>query len=329
MISLSKALVIDVQPSRIKPGLTNNLVVNCSVTDNKVPQMLKINSLVLSRVSPSDKNSFEELIILNYDLKNSSVQSVNVPEGSIGINGASHISLTWPNPSYRDASKYKCEARGISSHFNKLSATAYASVEADEPAISSLVDQIVHLRKETYDAANALREVKEKYTSLNEVLQKSVNKLNNEKQLSLNSFFYSSNLFQGSRYYLSRRQAYNEIRIAQAACVFYGGYLAEIDTTDEYNFIVNFIKSISVNDSSFSCVYNGLMDPENDGIWTHISSRKDSKFLPWGKGEPQNQADLHCQCLEKGYNWRYNDVPCFYANTLRFLCELPENEQTV
>ncbi|XP_055884248.1 uncharacterized protein LOC106065543 isoform X1 [Biomphalaria glabrata] len=323
------ALVIDVQPSRIQPGLTNNLVVNCSITDNKVPQMLKINSLVLSRVTSADNDTIEELIILNYNESNNTSKTSKNPKGSIGFNGASYVSLTWPNPSYRDASKYKCEARGISTSFNKISAAAYASVETDEPDIRSLVDELLHLRKETYETSNSLKEVKQKYASLNEVLQKSVNKLNAEKQLSKNSFFIASNVFQGKRYYMSRKQASNDINKAQATCAFYGGYLVEIDTTDEYTFIVNFIKSVSANDSTFSCVYNGLMDPENDGIWTHVFTKKDSKFLPWGKGEPQNTADYNCMCLEKSYNWRYNDLPCYYTDVLRYLCEIPEDEQTL
>uniref|UniRef100_A0A2C9M0S3 C-type lectin domain-containing protein n=1 Tax=Biomphalaria glabrata TaxID=6526 RepID=A0A2C9M0S3_BIOGL len=323
------ALVIDVQPSRIQPGLTNNLVVNCSITDNKVPQMLKINSLVLSRVTSTDNDTIEELIILNYNESNNTSKTSKNPKGSIGFNGASYVSLTWPNPSYRDASKYKCEARGLSTSFNKISAAAYASVETDEPDIRSLVDELLHLRKETYETSNSLKEVKQKYASLNEVLQKSVNKLNAEKQVSKKSFFIASNVFQGKRYYMSRKQASNDINKAQATCAFYGGYLVEIDTTDEYTFIVNFIKSVSANDSTFSCVYNGLMDPENDGIWTHVFTKKDSKFLPWGKGEPQNQADYNCMCLEKSYNWRYNDLPCYYADVLRYLCEIPEDEQTL
>ncbi|KAK0065037.1 hypothetical protein Bpfe_005595 [Biomphalaria pfeifferi] len=321
------ALVIDVQPTRIQPGLTHNLVVNCSITENKIPLMLKINSLVLSRFASSDNTSFEELIILNYNENKSTLKTSKVPEDSIGINGASYISLTWPNPSYQEASRYKCEARGISTSFNKISAAAYASVETDEPDTKSLVDELLHLRKETYETSNSLKEVKQKYTSLNEVLQKSVNKLNAEKQLSKNYIFTASNVFQGKRYYISRKQASNEINNAQGTCAFYGGYLAEIDTTEEYTFIVNFIQSVSTTDSTFSCVYNGLTDPEKDGIWSHVFSKKDSKFLPWGNGEPQNHADHRCICLEKSYNWRYNDINCYYGEALRFLCEIPEDEE--
>nr|KAI8754964.1 hypothetical protein BgiMline_013430 [Biomphalaria glabrata] len=330
IIATQAALVIDVQPSRIKPGLTNSLVVNCSITDNKVPQMLKIYSLVLSRVSPSRNDSFEELIILNYNDRNSSLKSSNVPEGSIGINGASHISLTWPNPSYRDANKYRCEARGLSTNFNKISATAYASVETDEPSIKSLVDELLLLRKETYYTANSFKEVKQKYTSLNEDLQKSVNKLSTEKQLSKNSLFHASNQSQGRRYYLSRRQYSNEVNQAQATCLYYGGYLAEIDTTDEYTFVVNFLKLLLANDSRIDFVLTGLMDPENDGIWTHIHSKKDSKFLPWAKDEPKNQVNNNCLWLDRGNNWLYRTFPCYInGDNFRFLCEIPEEAPTV
>ncbi|KAK6991312.1 fibrinogen-related protein K2 precursor, partial [Biomphalaria glabrata] len=216
LVSTHAALVIEVQPSRIQPGLTNNLVINCSITDNKVPQMLKIYSLALSRVISSDNDTLEELIVLNYNENNSSLKTSKVPEGSVGFNDASHISLSWPNPSYRDANRYKCEARGLSHNFNKISAAAYLSVETDVPDIKGLVDELFHLRKESYRTVNALKEVQERCRPQNDALDKSVNKLIAQKQMSMKSLFYSSNQYKGRRYYLSRRHASVEINIAQA-----------------------------------------------------------------------------------------------------------------
>ncbi|KAK0065035.1 C-type lectin domain family 3 member A-like isoform X2 [Biomphalaria pfeifferi] len=323
LLSTHAALVIEVQPSRIQPGLTNNLVINCSITDNKVPQMLKIYSLALARVISSDNDTLEELIVLNYNENNSSLKTNRVPEGSVGFNDASHISLSWPNPSYRDANRYKCEARGLSHNFNKISAAAYLSVETDVPDIKGLVDELFHLRKESYQTVNALKEVQERCRPQNDASDKSVNKLIAQQQLSMTSLFYSSNQYKGRRYYLSRRQASVEINIAQATCVLYGGYLAEIDHNDEFNYIVNFIKPISAIDSSFSCVYSGIMDPELDGVWTYMNSKNTSSYLPWGSGEPQRNSHFNCLCLEKSYNWRYNDLPCYYSDSLRYLCEVP------
>ncbi|KAI8773585.1 Neurocan core protein [Biomphalaria glabrata] len=315
------ALVIEVQPSRIQPGLTDGLVINCSVTENKIPQMMKIYSLVLSRVQASNKDSFEELIILNYNERISTLNTSNVPEGSSGMNGASHITLTWPNPSYRDASRYKCEARGLSTSFNKISATAYASVETDEPDIRSLVDELLHLRKETYETSNSLKEVKQKYTSLNNGLQKAVKKLIREKDQAKKSLFHVSPVFQGRRYYLSRRQASNEIYVAQSTCAFFGGYLAEIDSSEEHSFIANFVNQIK--DLPFGAAYIGLT--ENNGVWTNIYSKNDSTFLPWGHSEPNNhEKNEFCVVLERATNWRYNDISCYYNDILRYLCEIPE-----
>ncbi|KAK0065024.1 hypothetical protein Bpfe_005582 [Biomphalaria pfeifferi] len=162
--------------------------------------MMKIYSLVLSRVQALDKDSFEELIILIYNKRNSTLNTSNVPEGSSRMNGASHITLTWPNPSYRDASRYKCEARGISTSFNKISATAYASVETDKPDIRSLVDELLYLREETYETSlNSLKEVKQKYTSLKNGLQKAVRKLIREKDQTKKSLVHVSPVFQGRR----------------------------------------------------------------------------------------------------------------------------------
>ncbi|KAH9490799.1 hypothetical protein Btru_043822 [Bulinus truncatus] len=318
------ALVIEVQPSRIQPGLTKDLIVNCSITDNKIPQMLKILSLILSRETP-DVDDYEELVVLKYNrFNNSTVTDSKLPDGSSSINGASYISLTWPHPTYRDASKYKCEAQGISTLFSKLTATAYASVISDEPDIKALVQEIYELRKETYQTREYLEELKDKYGHLNNIFINSVTALQNQRDISKEFLFYASAPYKGKRYYLSKQQVTFQLGIAQSTCALYGGYLAEIDNSEEFLFVRNFLNNFTIAMS----VFVGLTDLGHEGVWSSIHSKHDPIFVPWYTGEPNNGLGYDCAYMERSYEWRYADLPCYHidtsSSTPRYLCEMEE-----
>ncbi|XP_062614263.1 C-type lectin domain family 4 member C-like [Saccostrea cucullata] len=100
---------------------------------------------------------------------------------------------------------------------------------------------------------------------------------------------------------------------SQDWCSGIGGKLAEVETEEENNFIVN--NSLSVT-NTIGGVWAGGTDIETEGVWKWASTNTNITFFAWTDGEPNNLLQLE-NCLELGSAW--NDVYC--ENRRRFLCE--------
>ncbi|GFO36580.1 Cd209 antigen [Plakobranchus ocellatus] len=96
-------------------------------------------------------------------------------------------------------------------------------------------------------------------------------------------------------------------------CKTIGGYLAEIDSLDEQNFVAGFIKA---HTERFAFI--GANDVKREGTFVYYNSKKPVPALNWCPGEPDNFLNSE-DCVEFWSNC-LNDLNCGYIG--QYICEL-------
>ena len=137
--------------------------------------------------------------------------------------------------------------------------------------------------------------------------------------------------FEGSCYELLSRQSY-DIEDAREMCEDRGGYVVEIGTQEEQNFVKNFLSKADVPKSAFSGnknVWLGASDEDTEGdfYWKNGGSAV-GKFPGWAGGEPNNAGpqdrEEDCTALDGNNDWKWNDIMCAGVDDNAVLCERPE-----
>ncbi|KAK6980416.1 hypothetical protein BgiMline_021429 [Biomphalaria glabrata] len=152
---------------------------------------------------------------------------------------------------------------------------------------------------------------------------RSLERLRSRLESSKRWLFQRSDVYKGRRYYLSQQDPISRSEEAMATCALYGGYLAEIQDLDEFNFIAAFIKKFS----GFRLVLIGATDNAEEEVWRY---RTTNELVPsfliksrkWG-------TERNCLYLFNDPGWLAVDDLCYYTipdYPTRFLCEIPEDE---
>ncbi|BFZ21806.1 hypothetical protein BsWGS_24845 [Bradybaena similaris] len=103
---------------------------------------------------------------------------------------------------------------------------------------------------------------------------------------------------------------------AAALCSAYGGYLAEINSQAENDFLVSEAQTRKLGN-----VWLGGSDILKEGAfrWT-TSGETIGAFTNWNSGEPDNyNGAQHCLELREEFKHKWNDYQCLTSNT--FVCE--------
>ncbi|KAI8747888.1 C-type lectin domain family 4 member K, partial [Biomphalaria glabrata] len=141
------------------------------------------------------------------------------------------------------------------------------------------------------------------------------------------SYFYSSDSFNGRRYWLTKDYAFTNSVEAQRTCELYGGYLAEINSDREFCFIRD--QLLVPRTSHYDAAITGASDEESEGVWINSHSGTRLTAPNWGPGEPNNfNGNEHCQSYGKqGPVWVMNDVPCYKDRLVKvgFICEISDS----
>ena len=137
--------------------------------------------------------------------------------------------------------------------------------------------------------------------------------------------------FGGSCYDLHKE--HSSIEGAHAMCKEHGGYVVEIGTRKEQNFVKDFLNRAEVpareyySDSGDS-VWLGASDEDSEGnfYWTNSGTAL-GEFPGWADGEPNNAGSYYsggedCTVLDGTRDWQWNDVTCRGRRAV--LCERPE-----
>ncbi|XP_055865109.1 uncharacterized protein LOC106054013 isoform X2 [Biomphalaria glabrata] len=141
------------------------------------------------------------------------------------------------------------------------------------------------------------------------------------------SYFYSSDSFNGRRYWLTKDYAFTNSVEAQRTCELYGGYLAEINSDREFCFIRD--QLLVPRTSHYDAAITGASDEESEGVWINSHSGTRLTAPNWGPGEPNNfNGNEHCQSYGKqGPVWVMNDIPCYKDRLVKvgFICEISDS----
>ena len=139
---------------------------------------------------------------------------------------------------------------------------------------------------------------------------------------SFSHLFVAAIPFNGHYYtIMSGASSYNAAQQAAAAMTFAGvsGYLANIDTTQEYQFLSWSLRARNA--------YVSGSDVSGEGKWVYTDGPNTGllvSFLPWTFGEPDGGASANCLALSSGDG--VMDVSCFIANmdyVVEFASKLP------
>ena len=129
--------------------------------------------------------------------------------------------------------------------------------------------------------------------------------------------------FQGSKYLISREVPLEDINDFQDNCKSAGGYLAEIDTQNEYDFIMASLKQVVP--TGRSTAYVGATDEENEGSWGFMNSGRPASFLKFHGNYGSRSTSWNCLLLI----WHsddagFGDWKCENGGNRRYVCERPK-----
>ncbi|KAK6966145.1 BgMFREP21.3 [Biomphalaria glabrata] len=134
-------LIINVQPEVISPVFTSQLVINCSVTNNQVPNIDVIKSVSLSRYNETIKDFY---VLLSLDTQTFNLQQfVQFRHAQVSF-GNLFLFLTVYNPVQSDAQAYRCNVDGDNSVQKNVSMKAKKEVRY-EPNVTALIEKITRL----------------------------------------------------------------------------------------------------------------------------------------------------------------------------------------
>lgn len=107
---------------------------------------------------------------------------------------------------------------------------------------------------------------------------------------------------------------------AKSHCENIGGYLPEIDSKEEHEFLKD-RSNTHFSKSSYG-IWLGGSDESHEGTWTWVHSGRHifPSITFWKEGEPNNSGGSeNCLHMYKSVDYRWNDVSC--TGTMAFICE--------
>lgn len=113
---------------------------------------------------------------------------------------------------------------------------------------------------------------------------------------------------------------WDSAQLANIQCQIFGGYLAEIDDQQEFDFLINFFKG---NVPKGGYIYIGGSDHGSETKWTYINSGKPMTFFKWGATEPNDSSGGE-DCVAINANYEMNDLLCQRPEQNRYVCEIPK-----
>ena len=108
----------------------------------------------------------------------------------------------------------------------------------------------------------------------------------------------------------------------QQICQQTGGYLAEINTEEEYTHLLNFLKT-SIPEGRPNAML-GATDREEEGNWVYLTSGDPVSFTQWytGYGNMGSRGGTYnCMYLIWNQDEGMHDWQCYRSTVMRFVCE--------
>ncbi|GFR85950.1 C-type lectin-related protein 1 [Elysia marginata] len=133
-------------------------------------------------------------------------------------------------------------------------------------------------------------------------------------QIALKGNFDEFEIYNNHTYIFSKRKEHFDIGYANQMCKLIGGYLAELDSNDETDFLIKRIKGFP---SRVKTYFTGGTK-RGKHYWYNYNSNKRTPHLRWGSGKPDNYRGIeYCMAI---HNLALDDLPCgFYG---KYICEV-------
>ncbi|XP_059146608.1 uncharacterized protein LOC131934566 [Physella acuta] len=304
------SLQIEAMPTSVVIGLTTTLEVKCHTFINISSQMESLISLIITR---SGDGPDKELASINaFSPEGHVVDTSNetlTASGKVDNLGESYLRLTWRNPDVNSRGLYVCQALGVSHTGHPVTLTSTISVNYTYPETDDLLNEIQNLTLE-------IEFEKEQCAS----------NLKTKLDLIKTFMFTVSQPYNGHHYLLSNRLYTYQVETAETMCELFGGYLVEIDSTDEHLFLINFLTTESTNVDIITAL-TGLSDEQHENVWVHKHSKTVARYTNWLANNPDGGRSENCVVLFQP-SWLMVDEPCSitrsdFALKLTYLCEVP------
>ncbi|KAH9496732.1 hypothetical protein Btru_009236 [Bulinus truncatus] len=304
---------MDLNSNYIISGLSRYLDILCRFTKEVSSTIDVVTSLELSYSSSSNPPDFKE-VLATVD-QAGEVKSIPADglksTGTVNQTGESYLRLTWNNIRTARAGVYQCKANGLNRLGKPLSTVKQEEVKLSSPTLELVSNEIRKLMIYT------------------EGLQSKLLSVNNRFEKARDAFFIGSQVFNGSRYWIPRSVLGFTIDEAQTNCeLIAGGYLAEPNTNEEYEFMREFVQN--VDDNNYEWIYIGAKDvnPLNirDRKFLGMDSQTALGGLKWSLNEPNNKNEP-CAEMQRDRKYYLNDYLCVVrdaGNNRKYLCETKE-----
>ncbi|KAH9499327.1 hypothetical protein Btru_003753 [Bulinus truncatus] len=303
-------------PSQIINNSTNSFLVNCTFQTGIDPSLTSLTSLTISRSVDASNLQYQVLASVDsFNVITNSASGENLTSsGTIDNTGLSYLSLTWDNPFRIKSGVYKCDANGLHTSGQPLTLSTTINVTGVNSEIDSLKEELIQLK-------NYVDSLEAKIEKLNvtgsDFMTIWVQRLNNVQE----TLFETSEVYNGSQYYLYKDSPSHIPGVAQATCEIYGGNLAEIQDSDEYDYIINFIEQFTW--VRFLLV--GGSQYGEAGNWVYPHSNASVEYFRWAEAYPFYKMAYDCLVLWDVYNWNMTNLLCSTDQTqwpIYYLCEV-------
>ncbi|KAK0042857.1 C-type lectin domain family 3 member A-like isoform X2 [Biomphalaria pfeifferi] len=320
---------LTLEPNPIEPGITETLVVNCSLILSNTSELEEINYIFLYHLYKDLKDLAS--INANDNIVHGK-ESNGLFSGNINRKGFSYLSMKFVLPLAESSGTYKCEVHGK----DKSNSSRVLRVSTKVDSIPMTIDSAYRQIREQKQLIRNLTEETSLLQVENKELQENVINLihfkDNVEQVnkkSLKLLFYESDLFiqinypkpKSRRYYLSKQTLSVRSKEAQQTCYQYGGYLAEIDNSEELEFVKSFIK-----DRDYKAVYISGTDEEKKSQWRNSRTGEIMDNIYWHKGEPTLKDGHHCIVYWRAHGYNIGDLQCIRIGSVGegfgFVCEM-------
>ncbi|XP_013075626.2 uncharacterized protein LOC106061939 [Biomphalaria glabrata] len=300
---LDAALICRGTPTALELGVS--LQLECLFTPDSTSNVTYPSSVKLLHSNSTTNPSYIDLLtVVNVDnIVGDLSNSPNIKVfGTIENNKLSYLRISWESPKLENAGAYRCVTYGVDKKGNPqfdLSETTVSVKNPDDKCQGN-------------DAKNT--------TNNNKGKGRKQDLLTNAQ----NSLFTTSPEFKGSRYLLSETNDPRNYVDSILTCGQLGGYFAEIDSEEEFTFVLNTL----LNSSTYETVYISGTDEAKEGVWVHSFSKTNIAFFKWAPGEPNLGKRENCMAYHKKLFWLYVDIDCAKLltsdGTVSFVCEVPE-----
>ncbi|KAK0057517.1 collectin-11 [Biomphalaria pfeifferi] len=300
---LYAALICRGTPTALEVGVS--LQLECLFTPDSTSNVTYPSSVKLLHSNSTTNPSYIDLLtVVNVDnIVGDLSNSPNIKVyGTIGNTKLSYLRISWESPKLENAGAYRCVTYGVDKKGNPQFDLSETTVSVKNP----------NDKCQGNDAKNTTESTKSKGVK-QDLLTKAQN-----------SMFTTSPEFKGSRYLLPKTKGSKNFLDSILTCGQLGGYFAEIDSKEEYNFVLNSLLS----SSTYQIVYISGTDEGKEGVWVHSFSKTNLTFFKWAKGEPNLGKRENCMAYHKKLLWLFVDIDCTklltFDGTVSFVCEVPE-----